>query len=57
MDALKQQLQTKFPKATASQIAEQARSYVTDFAKLAGGNPATTEAQLAEAAKDNWEGF
>ena len=57
MAALQQQLQTKYPKATASQIAEQARNYVADFAKLAGGNPATTAAQTAEQAKDNWEGF
>lgn len=56
MDALQQQLQTKFPKATASQIAEQARNYVSNFAKLAGGN-APADALAADAAKDNWDGF
>jgi hypothetical protein len=57
MAALQTQLQAKFPKATASQIAEQARNYISDFAKLAGGTPAQTPEAMAAAAKDDWSSF
>ena len=57
MESLQAQLAIKYPKATSSQIAEQARSYIANFAKLATGNPAVDAKQAATDKADDWSGF
>jgi hypothetical protein len=57
MESLQAQLAIKYPKATSAQIAEQARSYIANFAKLATGNPAADAKQTAADKADDWSGF
>ena len=52
--ALEAQLSTKFPQASASQIAEQARSYIAEFAKMAAGN---TPAAASKSSEPDWGSF
>lgn len=54
VDALTAQLASQFPKATAAQVAEQARKFVADFALVVTGKPA---ADTAKSGEPDWEGF
>jgi hypothetical protein len=52
LDAVKQQLVTKFPDASSSEITKFANEYLTEFAKQISGPQAATTAGGAPKAKD-----
>lgn len=54
LSALEAQLAQKFPQATASQITEQARTYLSEFARLAAGKQ---EATAKDPNEPDWESF
>lgn len=55
LQSLTAQLTKQFPQASASQITEQARQYVADFASMAAGKPAEDKSEVS--ASENWAGF